>query len=51
MKQILGVLTLVVVLAACHENSQSTDLKTDSTAVLVDSTLVDTTKVLVDSVK
>jgi PBP1b-binding outer membrane lipoprotein LpoB len=51
MKAILAVLALVVVLAACHENMQSKEVKTDSTAVLVDSTLVDTTKVLVDSVK
>ena len=51
MKAILAVLVLVVVLAVCHESMQSTDLKADSIAVLVDSTLVDTTKVLVDSVK
>ena len=51
MKAILAVLTLVVVLAACHENMQSTEVKTDSTAVVVDSISVDTTKELVDSIK
>jgi PBP1b-binding outer membrane lipoprotein LpoB len=51
MKAILAVLALVVVLAACHESMQSTEVKTDSTAVVVDSISVDTTKELVDSIK
>ena len=51
MKSVLVVLVLVAVLAACHESVQTTDLKTDSTAVVVDSISVDTTKELVDSIK
>ena len=35
MKEILAVLALVVVLAACHENYQSTEVKTDSTTIFV----------------
>ena len=48
MKQLLALL-LVVTLAAC--GSASTEVKTDSTAVAVDSTLSLTDSVLVDSVK
>ena len=43
MKAILAVLTLVVVLAACHEAKQEQQLS-DSTVVAVDSLHVDSVK-------
>ena len=51
MKSILVTLLIVVLAAACKESAQSTEVKTDSTAVVVDSTLSLTDTVLVDSVK
>ena len=51
MKEILTVLALVVVLAACHESMQSTEIKTDSTTAVVDSISYVDSMELVDSVK
>jgi PBP1b-binding outer membrane lipoprotein LpoB len=51
MKAISITLLIVVLAAACHESMQSTEVKTDSTTVVVDSISVDTTKELVDSIK
>ena len=50
MKKLLAIVSLVA-LAACGGNGASTEVKTDSSAVVVDSTKVDSTKVVVDSVK
>jgi len=50
MKKIFAILSLVV-LASCGGNGASTEVATDSSAVVVDSTKVDSTAVVVDSVK
>lgn len=50
MKKIFAIVSLVV-LAACGGNGASTEVTTDSSAVVVDSTMVDSTVVAVDSVK
>lgn len=50
MKKILAIVSLVV-LAACGGNGASNEVKTDSSAVVVDSTKVDSVAVAVDSVK
>lgn len=49
MKKVLAIFAIVA-LASCG-NGTSTEVKTDSTAVAVDSTLVDSTVVSVDSAK
>ena len=50
MKKMLAIVSLAV-LSACGGSGASTEVKTDSSAVVVDSTKVDSTKVVVDSVK
>lgn len=51
MKKIFGLFLLASVMVACNGGGESTEVKTDSTAVAVDSTVVvDSTKV-VDSAK
>ena len=50
MKKILALLSIVA-LTACGGEGTSTEVKTDSSAVVVDSTKVDSTAVVVDSVK
>lgn len=49
MKKVLALLSIVA-LASCG-NTTSTDVKTDSTAVVTDTTLTDSIKVPVDSTK
>jgi hypothetical protein len=50
MKKLLAILSLVTLVACGGENGASTEVKTDSSAVVVDSTKVEATPA-VDSVK
>lgn len=52
MKKVLGIFAIasIVVLSSCG-NGTSTEVKSDSTAVSVDTLNVDSTAVLVDSIK
>jgi hypothetical protein len=51
MKKIVALFAMVVALASCGTGGASTEVKSDSTAVVVDSTKTDSTVVSVDSVK
>jgi hypothetical protein len=50
MKKILAIMSIVA-LASCGNGASSNEVKTDSTAVVADSTVVDSTVAPVDSVK
>jgi len=51
MKKIFGLLLLASVVVACNGNGESAEVKADSAAVAVDSTLVVDSTVVVDSAK
>lgn len=51
MKKIFGLLLLASLIVACNGGGESAEVKTDSTAVAVDSTVVADSTVVVDSAK
>ena len=51
MKKIFGLFLLASLIVACNGNGESGEVKTDSTAVAVDSTVVADSTVVVDSAK
>ena len=51
MKKIVALFAIVMTMASCGNGTSSTEVKSDSTAVVVDSLKTDSTVVAVDSVK
>lgn len=51
MKKIVALFAIVMTMASCGNGTSTTEVKTDSTAVAVDSLKADSTVVVEDSVK